>query len=417
MVALRDIDDTVHRVKPIRIRGLDQLVGKPVPPRDWLIDSVLVRRSISLLAGDGGMGKSLLCLQLQVAAALGLEWLGIKLPSPGMSSFGFYCEDDEDEIHRRLYAICTHYGVSFRDVGDMVRWSCRVGEDNELVVFKGRGDMVKAQKTALYDQLMQEILDQKHQLVIIDTAADAFAGNENIRPQVRSFVNLMRKLTIPNNGGLLLNAHPSKSAMADGSGFSGSTAWNGSVRNRLYLTKPRPVISDDDDSDGPTDERVLKVMKSNYSAFGQRIKCTYVNGAFVTKAPPAFGKPQFEKLEDDERVLKAAVHLVKRGTNIAAATNAPNRLSALAQNVKACRDAKMTPSAIANAQERLLESGKLVTVELGPPSKRRIYIRPFFLRYPGEEAAAAGGDIDPQNPDDSDKDTGDLLAGLTGGAS
>ena len=34
------------------------------------------------------------------------------------------------------------------------------------------------------------------QLVVIDTAADTFAGNENIRPQVRQFITLLTRLAI-----------------------------------------------------------------------------------------------------------------------------------------------------------------------------------------------------------------------------
>ncbi|MDP6385061.1 MAG: hypothetical protein QGI93_02590, partial [Planctomycetota bacterium] len=48
-----------------------------------------------------------------------------------------------------------------------------------------------------------------------------------------------------------------------GSGFSGSTAWNNSVRSRLYLTKPK--LGDDDQADHRTPERLLRAMKSNYS--------------------------------------------------------------------------------------------------------------------------------------------------------
>jgi RecA-family ATPase len=45
--------------------------------------------------------------------------------------------------------------------------------------------------------------------------------------------------------------------MNSGSGTSGSTAWNNSVRSRLYLTKA--------DADGDPDIRILKAMKANYA--------------------------------------------------------------------------------------------------------------------------------------------------------
>jgi RecA-family ATPase len=392
------------RVKPLLIRSAAEFEGKAVPKRDWLIPSVLVRRSVSLLAGDGGVGKSLACLQLQAACALGkVDWLGIPMPDEPISSFGFYCEDDDEEIHRRLYDICKHYGASFTDLGDRLRWVSRVGEENELVTFSGRGETVKAKREKLFEQIELEVEGYKHQLVIIDTVADTFAGNENFRAQVKTFVNIMRRLTLPTNGGVLLNAHPSKSALADGSGFSGSTAWNGSVRNRLYFTRPK-IRQEDEDEDGPTNERILKVMKSNYSAFGQRIKCRWQDGVFVPTDAPTVGKSQFERLDDDYKVLSGAEWLVKRGTFISASSNAPNRLSALLRAMPSCKD--ITARAVMAAQERLIEKGKLVQVELGPKSKRRIYLRPVHLSYPGEDDRGATDTAHPAITEDGPKQEG-----------
>src|ERR1700704_2954204 len=96
--------DTNRRTISLKVKDASAFEGKPVPERDWLVPSVLVRRSLTLFAGDGGTGKSLLCLQMQVAAALGRDWLGLQMPCK-LNSFAFYCEDDEEEIHRRLYDI------------------------------------------------------------------------------------------------------------------------------------------------------------------------------------------------------------------------------------------------------------------------------------------------------------------------
>lgn len=48
----------------------------PVPPRRWHIDGWIPQRSVTLISGDGGTGKSLLALQLAVATATGRPWLG-----------------------------------------------------------------------------------------------------------------------------------------------------------------------------------------------------------------------------------------------------------------------------------------------------------------------------------------------------
>lgn len=371
-----------QRPQPIRIRNASEYEGRPVPDRQWLIPSILIRRGITMLSGAGGVGKSLLCLQLQVAAALGQPWLGIPLDGP-MNSFGLYCEDDEEEIHRRLYDICRSFGCSFSDLDGRVRFAARVGEQNELMIFNWKKD--NGQRTALLGQIEDEIKMFSDELIIIDTVADTFLGNENIRPQVRAFVNAIRRLALINNGGVIITAHPSRTGLADGSGLSGSTAWEGSVRNRIYFTKPKGQGERDAEGDEEqTDERILKTMKSNYGPAGDKIRMKWQQGAFVRTDIAGTGGGGFvERLEINLQLMKAAEYLVQRGSMLAADPNAKTSLVVVARNLPSCKH--LSWGAALAAQERLIENGKLVMVELGPPSKRRMYIRPAHLRYPGED--------------------------------
>jgi RecA-family ATPase len=46
--------------------------------------------------------------------------------------------------------------------------------------------------TPLFLRLMKAAIEIKPMLIDIDTSADAFAGNENNRSQVRQFVGMLR---------------------------------------------------------------------------------------------------------------------------------------------------------------------------------------------------------------------------------
>ena len=72
---------------------------------------------------------------------------------------------------------------------------------------------------------------------VLDTLADLHAGQENDRATARQFIGFLRGLALRHELAVVLLAHPSNAGMASGSGLSGSTAWNASVRSRLYLER------------------------------------------------------------------------------------------------------------------------------------------------------------------------------------
>ena len=68
------------------------------------------------LYGDGGVGKTLLALQLQASMALGRKWLGVEVEQG--KSLGVYCEDDKDELHRRRDDIADAIDCETDDLRD-----------------------------------------------------------------------------------------------------------------------------------------------------------------------------------------------------------------------------------------------------------------------------------------------------------
>ncbi len=131
------------------------LAGRPVPERKWIVDGLVPAGHVTLLAGDGGTGKTLVSLQLAVACALGKMWLG--RPTKACRALVFACEDDPDELHRRLEDICRHYGADLADLENLTIWS-RVCQDNYLMQFEnwGAGDT-----TDLYVELMNYAIEDE----------------------------------------------------------------------------------------------------------------------------------------------------------------------------------------------------------------------------------------------------------------
>jgi RecA-family ATPase len=74
-------------------------------------------RTVTIVTGDGGDGKTTLLLQLAAAIASARPWLGHN-PDPGRVLV-VTAEDDEEEIHRRVAAIAKGHAVELSDLADL----------------------------------------------------------------------------------------------------------------------------------------------------------------------------------------------------------------------------------------------------------------------------------------------------------
>lgn len=246
----------------------------PAPLRQWLVQDWIPIGYATGLYGDGGLGKSLLLQQLLTSVATGRQWLNMDVV--GGPAFGFMCEDDPDELHRRQEAINQAAGVFPSDLA-MLRYTSRLGLDNILMTFDERNH---PELTTLFRDLVKYLATFRPQLVVLDTLADIFGGEEVKRAHARQFVqgvagNIARAFQCA----VVVAAHPSASGLSTGSGTSGNTAWSNTFRSRLYLTGPK-------EEDADPDTRLLERKKANYSKRGEGLTIKWQAGAFVTEGAP-----------------------------------------------------------------------------------------------------------------------------------
>jgi RecA-family ATPase len=261
---------------PVSLPTIDasDFAGRRVPSRQWFVFELNHSRAVTMLAGDGGVGKSLLALQLAVAGLTGAQWLGMNAQRGPILYLS--AEDEEDEIHRRLDRIITAQGCSYSDLKGLT-FATLAGKDAILGAPNAKGVF---EATSLFTKLRAQLAEIRPCLLVIDNLADVFGGDEIKKVQVRQFINMLSGLAIEFNMTVLLLSHPSQSGMTSGKGTSGNVAWNNSVRSRLYLT-----ASDNKENKDVADIRELTVMKANYAAKGGKLMLRYESGAFavVTK--------------------------------------------------------------------------------------------------------------------------------------
>ena len=252
-----------------------QSVRGPVKKREWVLEEWFPKKTVSLLFGQGGVGKTLVIQQLANCIAKGEDFFNVKTQK--MPVLCVFCEDDNEEINRRQMSINEWMGVEegFSSASEQVFFWPRVGEDNIVVTFPSQGE---DKATNFYHKLLKVVEkikgEEKEICVILDNATDFFGGSENVRREVNSFIKTYcGALCTRYNATVILLAHPSLSGLASGSGMSGSTAWENSVRSRSYLARDEEV----------DDLRVLSRKKSNYSAIDSQndIKLIWENGVLT----------------------------------------------------------------------------------------------------------------------------------------
>lgn len=326
-----------------------RMAGMEPAALEWIVRGLIPAGHVTMLIGSGGGGKSLVALQLCFSLAVGARWLGFDVPCA--PSLYISAEDDGDEVHRRLSRIAAGHGVSLAAAGDMmaVRY---VRGCPDLLLGRFHPESGAWIASEFMEKIEAECVERGAELLVLDNVAHLFPGNENIRGEVTRFVAALDGLAMKLGMAVLLIGHPAK---ADGSEFSGSTAWEAAVRSRLLLGRPKGV-------DGG-DVRVLQGRKSNYGALDEGHRIVWHNGMFWREAdaPCAPARAQAERARADaldalflELLAEATAGRRALSASRQAATWAPKMLKAMRPECAA------TVDDLTGAMERLLATGRLV---------------------------------------------------------
>lgn len=256
------------------ILDLEALDSRDPPEFVWWIQHWLSPHP-TLLSGRGGVGKSLLALELAAALASGHAFIGPARTPLRVLYWG--CEDPADEIERRLKRIARAFGVRVGAMSDTLHVDARLGLENTLLA-PAYG---VACWTAAIETLRQQVNDYRIDVLILDNIAHLYACNENNRADVTKFTSGLCGLVTDRPFCPLLLGHVAKGA---GSEYAGSTAWENAVRSRWFMGTRLPGETEpEDDEQQESAVRFLCRRKANYSA-EDYVRFTLVEG--VLKPEP-----------------------------------------------------------------------------------------------------------------------------------
>jgi len=180
-----------------------------IPPRDWIVPGLLMRRHVTVLVAPSGSGKSLLTLQLGLACAQGKPWAGW-LPRRQTRFMVINSEDDIDEMRRRISAATEIMRVDEIEIRDRV-----VLIDNSnlaAVVAKVDAKTKTMVRTPLLENLVTMITRYAVNIVFVDPFAETFEGDENSNSELKWAGVLWREVARRTNAAVCLVHHTKKYA-------------------------------------------------------------------------------------------------------------------------------------------------------------------------------------------------------------
>jgi RecA-family ATPase len=349
--------------EPLRLVSPPAWRDVPLEPMRWLATNRIPASDVTILSGDGGGGKTTVATQLAVAVERGLgDWLGTTCETGPVIFFS--AEEPEAEMRRRLHRVVRKLNL---DAAALENLHFHFADpDNCLLAAISRGNILIP--TPLLAALADAALTVRPALIVVDSIAATFGGNQNDRVHARTFVGMFRSIARTANCAIVLLDHPSLSGITSGTGRGGNMDWQNATRARLHLAP------DDTDEEGAAG-RVLEVKKLNYGPAGEKVKLRWEEGCYVLQGSAPAPAAAAAQNAADRAYLNCLDAATAQGRNVFEATgrgHAPNVFAGMPE-------AKGTAArAFRAAQERLFSAGLIHNEVYGPPSKnsRRIARKP-----------------------------------------
>jgi RecA-family ATPase len=344
-----------------------------LPQREWLYGKHYQRRTVSMTAGPGGMGKTSLGMVELVAMATARDLLG-EQPTERLRVWLHNGEDPLDEIHRRLAAIGLHYGISQEELRDYL-W---ITSGNEFPLRVAKGYTNLEVDRALVQQISDAIGANQIDLAAFDPFVTMHSVSEGDPGKMDSVVRLFAGIADEHDAAIELNHHvrkPAAGAEADHDVFDirGVLAITDAVRAARVLNR----MNRQDASSAGIDEiarlshfRVDRA-KGNYSpaqaaTWRRFVSVELPNGDDVGVVTPwefpGQGITTPEKVAAEHKAegifLTLLDKFLAREINVSA-NSGPTYAPAKFATEREAQAAKVSKAALKGAMDRLLDSNRI----------------------------------------------------------
>ncbi|MCU7931441.1 MAG: AAA family ATPase [Candidatus Thiodiazotropha sp. (ex Codakia rugifera)] len=261
----------VHRIKfeSFGAKTIDRNL-KPfdIPPRVFLLDSIIQKGLLGSIVAPGGTSKSSLSLAMAVAVATGIEITGHTVRTQG-NVWVINNEEPEDELQRRLMAICQRHEIPWHALEGKLFMNSGFTESYLLAKKTDQG----VTATAIVDHIIEEIRKNNITLLILDPFVSMHSVPENSNEEQQQVINHIRHIAGKTGCAVLLVHHTAKTggdseAHAGIADYSrGASAVVAALRNAQTLARMSPTTANKLGFINEECRRMIRMdwAKSNYT--------------------------------------------------------------------------------------------------------------------------------------------------------
>ncbi len=199
-----------------RLYSTEELLNMPSP--EWLIEGILPQGAVAALYGAPATFKSFVGLDIALSVARGSEWHG-RAVEPGLVLY--IAAEGGPGIAKRVRAWLQHYQMKPSQVE--MAWMIEA-----VSVFRGSDDLERLKR-----RLDQE-MESTPILVVVDTLARCFAGDENQQEDMGAFVSGLDHIRHEYGASVMAIRHTNLSGERE----RGNTALRGGMDTMIVVERP-----------------------------------------------------------------------------------------------------------------------------------------------------------------------------------
>mgnify|MGYP006419241459 CR=1 FL=1 len=316
---------------------------------NFVVEDLVPIGMVTLLIGEGGVGKTMFMQMLATAIPVEENWIGKKILNG--YAVGVFAEDSDLILQERQKRINTALNLELHDLAGGFICRSYVGEDPNF------WSSNRPTETLInLEQEISELLSTPRAL-LIDNSALVFNGDENSRKEVTAFLQYLNAMAQRLNIAIILSTHTSKSyERSPMRSASGSTAWINASRSVLELSKSKGFVS-------------LTLKKANHRQPGEQIELIWENGVLALEASSNSDFQNIQKLAESS-FINGLLKITSQNGKLSISKNSSNYApKKIFRWIKRNDDTKLKIKDLEMAMECLVDEGIIALENRGTRSK------------------------------------------------